>query len=178
MTERPAGRERALLTTLGILLTLGAGAVGGLDWYRAGSHGWSGTALSRGLTWTLALAGACGFVLVGFTGRVLLGLLAGLEVLLGLLMVAAPMLAGSPGTDLLKGVTTAELAGGAFTGLRWLYSALGLLVAAVGVGVLARYRTWPDAGARFRRDRTPDAGPLASSRELWQAQDAGIDPTE
>lgn len=170
-------RERGIVVVAGIAAALLAGVAGQASWYRAGSHSWSGAALSSGLTWTLAAAAIAGFVVAALLHGVALRLVGALLMVLALLVVAAPMTASAPTDSLLNGVTSAELSTGATQTTRWLYSVGGAAVFVAATWLVARGGHWSRSDSRFRRDPS-EAGRTTTSRDMWAAQDAGIDPTD
>ncbi|HWJ52803.1 MAG TPA: Trp biosynthesis-associated membrane protein [Propionibacteriaceae bacterium] len=112
--------------------------------------------LTRALA-LVALAGSGLILVLRVRGRQVVGLLLSI---LGLAMaLAAAMLDGPP--------------------IAWwvAYAIGGVLVAAGGMLILITAARWPAPADRFERTETGTSAVTENPADLWQAQDAGLDPT-
>ena len=142
----------------------------------------AGTETTGGLAQALALAAAAGILLIIVLGvrgrRVVGGLLGGVGVAM---MLTGGLLAEPPparvaqvadGTSLdVEPIVTVSV-------WPWVYVLAGALLIAGAVLTIVHCPRWPARTRRFDRP-DPSSPPIATNdpAELWQALDAGIDPT-
>jgi drug/metabolite transporter (DMT)-like permease len=121
---------------------------------------WTNIAVGQDLTRALALVALAGTVLIlvlRVRGRRLVGLLLGV---LGLAMALAGATLAGPATPSRVG-----------------YSIGGALVGFGGLLTMITASRWPAPAGRFERDATSVSGGTEDPAEMWQALDAGLDPT-
>lgn len=171
----------------GILLAGAALALvaGSQPWSRATSGpvsvAFSGNQVTGGLTQTLALtvlAGTLLMLVLRVRGRRTVGALLGL-VGVGPVLVAVFEREPSP-TLVREQVLNLSLLDSVVlrsTVWPWAYAAAGALMLAGGVLTVLRSGRWPARTDRFRRDAAPAAVRLDDPAGMWQAMDAGLDPT-
>lgn len=148
--DRPGVETRSRAYALGGL-ALGS-IVGVILASVSGAGGPAGVVLAAA-----ALAGLALALILRHIGRRILGVLLAV---LGLGMVAAVIAAG------LSGVAA------------WVYALCGLLVLAGSVLMVARAQRWPRRPDRFdRKAARANTSPDDDPNEVWQALDAGHDPT-
>ena len=170
-------RERAAITTAGLLAAGVAAIASGRVWYRTAGHGFTGTEISDRAVEALALAALAGVgvtLLLGVWGRRIVGvLLAGLGS--GVLVVAAAR--RTPSAAQLEQVLGVRETPGSPTAWPWVAAAAGVVLVAVGALFVLRAHRWRVPSARFERRRPRPAAAVNSSLDAWKALDAGADPT-
>ena len=142
----------------------------------------AGQETTGGLAPALTLAAAAGSLLImvlGARGRRVVGVVVGLVgagmVLTGLLFNEPP-----PGrVDQLSGSTSFDIAPAIAVGVgAWLYVCAGVLLVAGAVLTIVHSPGWPSRVRRFERpDSSPPSVDTDDPLALWQAMDAGLDPT-
>ncbi len=172
------GHDRALVTTVGLVVAAAGDVVAGQVWYRTAGHGFTGTELSDGAVEALSLAALAGVgvtLLLGVWGRRVVGVLIAA---LGLGMLLVSVLRRTPTTDQLVQVLGVRDTPGAGTAWPWIAVVLGAVTAAVGVGFVLRAHRWTSPSTRFDRDGNGRRRVVASNLDAWKALDAGDDPTD
>ena len=158
----------------------------GQPWWRATGEGValrvSGTQATGGLSQALAIVGLAGTLLMlalQARGRRITG---GLLLLVGVGLAVVGGLGLQPSADAVRGqaheVTLAETFDLSVTVWPWVFTASGVLVVAAAVLTMITAGTWAARSDRFQ-PAPGNAEALAPEdpAELWNALDAGVDPT-
>jgi uncharacterized membrane protein (TIGR02234 family) len=155
-------------------------------WWRATGEGvvlgFSGTQVTGGLSQALAIVALAGTLLMlalRTRGRRIAG---GLLLLDGIGLAVVGGRGLQPSADALRGqahaMSLAETFQISVTVWPWVFTVVGVLVAAAAVLTMITAGTWPARSDRFQpAPRKAEALASEDPAELWKAMDAGVDPT-
>ena len=158
------------------------------SWWRATGGGvvleFSGTQATGGLSQALAIVALTGTLLMlalRTRGRRITG---GLLLLVGIGLAVVGGRGLRPSADAVRGqaheVSLTETFQLSVTVWPWVFTVVGVLVAAAAVLTMITAETWPARSDRFQSGAPPSKSEALASEdpaELWKAMDAGVDPT-
>jgi uncharacterized membrane protein (TIGR02234 family) len=157
---------------------------GSQPWWRAAADGlhatFSGTESTGGMSQALALVVAAGALLLltlSVRGR---RVVAALLALVGASMAVLGLIRLRPTAeavrDQVRTISLADQFSLSATVWPWIYAAGGVLVVLAAMITVLRSSDWPRRITRFERV-APVSSPSEDPAEVWQAMDAGLDPT-